>query len=355
MRNHGIGLLLLYAGALCTAHAATFPAAVPSREYTHAHTLVDIDHGRRLNLFCMGQGTPTVIFEAGLGEDSIAFRKVQRAVAGFTRACTYDRAGFGFSDAVQRPSNARHIVDDLHQLIVHAPMTTPVVLAGHSSGGLYESLYAATFPNEVAGLVFIDPAFVGQDELITARWTAAQKQAWKAEDAQDIAQARQCLAWANQGELRRPLHAACLDDPPNPDRLIHRALDHESSQARQQAAYLSEMEQGLAPAEGGLSHSEIEVRDAHPNFGDMPLVVLTAGNQFQGYVATQAATAKAAWMLGHDKLAGLSTRGHNIVVEHSGHAIQDDRPDAVVKYIKQVVEQARKNTLPPEKKSSIVG
>ena len=340
------------AALLC---ASTHAATVPSREYTHAHTLVDIDHGRRLNLFCLGKGTPTVIFEAGLGEDSIAFRKVQREVAGFTRACSYDRAGFGFSDAARRPSDASHIVDDLHELMTHAPLTTPVVLVGHSSGGLYETLYAATFPNEVAGLVFIDPAFVGQDDTITAPWTAAQKQAWKAQDASDIAQARQCLAWARQGDLQHPRRADCLDDPPNPDRLIHGALERESSQAKQQAAYLSEMEQGLPPAGGGLSPSEIEVRDAQPKFGDMPLVVLTAGNQFQGYPVAQASAARAAWTSGHDRIANLSTRGRHIVIERSGHDIQAERPDAVVRYIKQIVTQIRTSAPIPEKKAAAVG
>jgi pimeloyl-ACP methyl ester carboxylesterase len=343
---------LLCAGTLCTVHAGTFPAAVPSSEYTHAHALVDIDHGRRLNLFCLGQGSPTVIFEAGLGEDSITFRHVQRAVASFTRACAYDRAGFGFSDAAQRPSDARHIVDDLHQLIVHAPLITPVVLVGHSSGGLYESLYAATFPNDVAGLLYIDPAFVGQDDVITAHWSAAQKQAWKKEDVDDLAQARQCLAWAKQGDLLRPRRADCLDDPPNRDPIIHQALDRESNQAKEQAAYLSEMEQGVSPADGGLSPSAIEVRDARPHFGDMPLVVLTAGNQFQQYPAAQASTAKAAWMSGHDRIASLSTQGHNILVEHSSHDIQTDRPDIVVKYVKQIVTRIRKNPPAPGKNPS---
>jgi pimeloyl-ACP methyl ester carboxylesterase len=349
-----IASITLYIATLCAAHAATLPA-VPSREYTHAHTLVDIDHGRRLNLFCLGQGTPTVIFEAGLDEDSIAFRKVQRAVAGFTRACSYDRAGFGFSDAAQRPSDALHIVDDLHRLIAHAPLTTPVVLVGHSSGGLYESLYAASFPNDVAGLVFIDPAFVGQDEVITANWTAAEKQAWKAEDADDMAQARQCLVWAAQDKLQRPQHAACLDDPPNADRLIHRALDRESSQAKQQAAYVSEMEQGVAPPGGGLSPSEIEVRDAHPGFGDMPVVVLTAGNQFHDYPLAQATAARAAWTSGHDRIANLSTQGRNILIPHSGHDIQGDRPDAVVTYIRQIVTKIRKPAPATEKKAAAVG
>ncbi|BDU22275.1 alpha/beta hydrolase [Dyella sp. GSA-30] len=344
----------LYVATLCAAHAATFPT-VPSIEYTHAHTLVDIDHGRRLNLFCLGQGAPTVIFEAGLGEDSIAFRKVQRAVAGFTRACSYDRAGFGFSDAAQRPSDALHIVDDLHRLIHRAPLTTPVVLVGHSSGGLYESLYAASFPNDVAGLLFVDPAFVGQDDVITANWTAAEKQAWKAEDANDMDQARQCLAWATQGKLQRPQHAACLDDPPNPDQLIHRALDRESSQAKQQAAYVSEMEQGIAPPGGGLSPTELEVRHAHPNFGDMPLVVLTAGNQFHDYPLAQASAARAAWMAGHDRIANLSTQGRNILIPLSGHDIQGDRPDAVVKYIRQMVMRIRKGACAPEKKAAAVG
>ena len=137
--------------------------------------------------------------------------------------------------------------------------------------------------------------------------------------------------------------------------MIHQALDRESNQAKEQAAYLSEMEQGVSPVDGSLSASAIEVRDAHPNFADMPLVVLTAGNQFQQYPTAQASTAKAAWMSGHDRIANLSTQGRNILIERSGHNIQTDRPDAVVKYVKQIVTQIRKSAPASEKKAAAVG
>ena len=88
----------IYAGSHAPAHV------VDLGEYTHAHQLVDVDHGRRLNVFCMGSGSPTVIFEAGGGDDSSAFRSVEPGIAATARTCAYDRAGVGFSDAAARSS-----------------------------------------------------------------------------------------------------------------------------------------------------------------------------------------------------------------------------------------------------------
>jgi pimeloyl-ACP methyl ester carboxylesterase len=78
---------------------------------------VAVDGTRRLNLFCLGNGSPVVIFEAGLGGDSLDWRNVQGGVARFTRACSYDRASYGFSDAATRPSGAANAMDDLHRLV----------------------------------------------------------------------------------------------------------------------------------------------------------------------------------------------------------------------------------------------
>lgn len=124
--------------------------------YLHPQRLVDVG-GRRLNVICTGAGSPTVILEAGLVADSTAWRLVQPAISRTTRVCSYERAGLGFSDPAPAPRDAAAIVRDLHALLRGAGIAPPYVLVGWSSGGLYTRLYQYRYPEEVVGLVEVDP------------------------------------------------------------------------------------------------------------------------------------------------------------------------------------------------------
>ena len=119
--------------------------------------LVSLDT-HRLHLYCTGHGTPPVVFDAALGGSSLSWTYVQPAVAAFTTACTYDRAGFGWSDAGPLPRTAGRIADELHTLLTTAAIAPPFVLVGHSFGAFSIRAYAARHPKDVAGLVFVDPA-----------------------------------------------------------------------------------------------------------------------------------------------------------------------------------------------------
>ena len=112
----------------------------------------------RLHLYRTGHGTPPVVFDAALGGSSLSWTYVQPAVAAFTTACTYDRAGFGWSDAGPLPRTAGRIADELHTLLTTAAIAPPFVLVGHSFGAFSIRAYAARHPEDVAGLVFVDPA-----------------------------------------------------------------------------------------------------------------------------------------------------------------------------------------------------
>src|SRR4051812_11989969 len=111
-----------------------------------------------LHLHCLGAGSPPVVFDAALGGSSLSWTRVQPAVAAFTTACAYDRAGFGWSDAGPLPPTAGRIAAELHELLTAAGIEPPYVLVGHSFGGLTIRAYASSHPANVAGLVFVDPA-----------------------------------------------------------------------------------------------------------------------------------------------------------------------------------------------------
>jgi pimeloyl-ACP methyl ester carboxylesterase len=125
--------------------------------YDPAGDLVDIG-GHRLHVHCIGEGTPAVVFEAALGASSLSWSLVQPGVARVTKACVYDRAGFGWSEAGPLPRTAARIADELGELLRRAEVAPPYVLVSHSFGGLVARMFAARQPDVLAGLVFVDPA-----------------------------------------------------------------------------------------------------------------------------------------------------------------------------------------------------
>jgi len=144
-----VGLLLL--GLSYQAIAS----AVDASHYPPPGKLVDIG-GYRLHINCTGTGSPTVILDAGLGGTSLDWSKVQPAVAHFTRVCSYDRAGYGWSDTGPGPRTSQQIVKELHLLLVHAQVSGPYILVGHSLGGLNMRQYAYRYPGEVAEMVLLN-------------------------------------------------------------------------------------------------------------------------------------------------------------------------------------------------------
>src|SRR5215210_7470543 len=144
-------LALAVAGAIYQA-IATERA---ERAYPPPGEMVDVG-GYSLHINCVGQGSPTVVLDAGLGDFSAQWVWVQREVSGTTRVCAYDRAGMGWSEMGPEPRDAKQITSELHTLLKGAGIEGPYVLVGHSFGGMYMQTYAARYPEEVAGVALVD-------------------------------------------------------------------------------------------------------------------------------------------------------------------------------------------------------
>ena len=129
--------------------------------------LVDVG-GYKMHIHCAGNGSPTVILDSGLGDSYISWQKVQPQIAQFTRVCSYDRAGIGYSDSSPRPRTSKDIAEELHTLLHNAAIAGPIILVGHSMGGFDVRLYTSLYRADVAGMVLVDASHPDQENRFPA-------------------------------------------------------------------------------------------------------------------------------------------------------------------------------------------
>ena len=347
MRNTYLFLLPMMLLGLCLQPAQAEPKGFVAAEYGHPQQFVPVEGTRRLNLVCIGRGEPAVIFLYGLGSGTFDWRKVQPAIGMVTRACTYDRAGNGFSDPAGRASDATNAIADLHALLHASGLSkNRIILVGHSLGGLYATLYAETYPREIAGVLLVEPAFEGQTQAIANAVGPKAARLLAASQAQTDRSQNQCIALAKLGRLSQPDEAGsdCLDNPPDADPEVHQEKNRELKTLAYQRALTSENHDANIAAPDGKTTDDVESERTGASLGSIPLVVLTRGDSpvMPALTADEQRREEAAWKAGHDRLAALSSRGTNIVVPHSGHFVQLDRPRVVVEQIKQILEKVRR-------------
>jgi alpha-beta hydrolase superfamily lysophospholipase len=159
----------------------------PSRRDVHADEnfrKVDVG-GYGLRMLAAGKGSPTVVLESGLGGGIESWQKVQSKVAQFSQVVAYEHAGAGGSDPGPKPRTGRQIAKELRIALKNAAITPPYVLVGHSIGGPYVHIFASLYPNEVAGIVLVDPTQErsGQRDADAIGWLKLQRQkpsnSWK--------------------------------------------------------------------------------------------------------------------------------------------------------------------------------
>jgi pimeloyl-ACP methyl ester carboxylesterase len=325
-------ILIVGSPAACLAQEAQLPLAPESADYAVAHQRVDIGGGRHLNLYCRGDRGPTVIFDAGTGEQSWDWRYVQPTVGRYARACVYDRAGYGFSDPPIRPGTAANAVDDLHALIMAAHLPTPVILVGHSFGGLVSQLYAYSFPREVGGLVMVDTyhedATARGDHVLNGQISEFHKEMTTYFEG--------CRSAARAG--LREGDKAWIDCVGDDAAVFGPALwpvvrDHRRSPTVMDAIGSErDNEDGATAA---------QLRAARKSFGDLPLVYLTRGvSPFMIPGKPQSAINKAyedEMLKSHQEITALSTRGVDFVVPGADHDIHLEKPHAVIDAVLAVI------------------
>ncbi|HET6807102.1 MAG TPA: alpha/beta hydrolase [Frateuria sp.] len=324
-----LAVVLGQARATDASHAAT-PRRIPD-SYAHAAKLVDLGHGRHLNLRCTGSGAQTVMLEAGAIADSSTWFKVQPLLASHARVCAYDRAGYGFSSEGPLPRDLGADVSDLHALIRRAGLRTPLVMVGHSLGSNIVRQYASRYPADVSALVLVDPP-----AQAVARFAPAWQKDEDAMSVQRLAFLHQCEAAAEKRALpsTSPALAHCLasGDPLASARLNAVSLAHKSKPAFWHTV-LSVLENNAE-----VFRQPVSARETH---GATPLIVLSAANTYADALPRDRKGLEEARARTQAQILASSSRGTLVQVPESSHDIQIDQPDAVVKAVLQALRLAR--------------
>ena len=295
--------------------------------------LVDIGGGRRIQIDCRGAGSPVVVLESGLDNlGSLSWAAVHDSIARTTRVCAYSRAGVMWSDASSAPFDLASMARDLHDALRAAGERAPYVMVGHSIGGPYVMGFTHAYPSEVKGLVFVDASHPDQFVRyrdVTGKWLAPPPGEVKLGAA---------LAWTGLVRVL-PVGATPASWPVETRRTT--------------PTYLA-VSLGALAKETESVPATLAAASAMREFGDRPLVVLTAGReqpqadlQAMGLTREQGMRLRDASRSMHDEQATWSRHGRHELVPDASHYIQFDRPDVVVRAAREVVDAVRANAGAP--------
>jgi pimeloyl-ACP methyl ester carboxylesterase len=295
----GAGLLVLAAGA--GFGYETIARQSDSEHHKAPGRLVDVG-GHRLHLHCTGAGAPTVVLEAGLAESSASWEVIQRRLSPGTRVCSYDRAGYAWSDDGPSQGTAERAAGELRTMLATAGEAGPYVLVGHSYGGNAIRVFADRWRDLTAGLVLIDvtdetavEALQISRPLMAVHFTAYQ-----------VAARLGILRLMGDSFVPAEATAAARR---------HAVVVYESGS----------MAAARAEAWAGVdSAAQVRATVRARAWGDLPVVVISAAGQ--PAAVTEQARA----------LAALSTRGRLVVATTTDHYVQHGQPDLVLDAIREV-------------------
>jgi pimeloyl-ACP methyl ester carboxylesterase len=290
-------VIAVIALASVSADIETVREHLDARAYPMAGQLIDVG-GHRLHLQCTGSGGPTVVLQPGGGDMSSVMGWIAPAVAGHTRVCVYDSAGRGWSDPSDVAQDGAQMMTDLHTLLHRGHVPGPYVLAGHSFGGLYVRIFAAQYPDEVAGMVLIDSTGAHVP-------ASTSPQSWGPDDI--LARVSVLASTSARLGVGRLFGLGYGSLPQQSDDEVRAKLATSTSLRSTMDEYIQA---------GASEHEAASLTD----FGDKPLVVLTAGRGND-----------AAWRAAQNKTVTLSTNSVHRVVEGAVHAdLVLNRADAAV-------------------------
>jgi pimeloyl-ACP methyl ester carboxylesterase len=290
--------------------------------------MVDVG-GYRLNLYCMGQGAPTVVLLSGGGWGAVAWAELQPRLAKTTRICSYDRAGMNFSDIGPTDRTPDQDLRDLTALLKNAKIPFPVVLVGWSAGGMLARGYANTLPENVAAIVTVD----GSD---FDYWDSPDESAWLPHALELFAKCRQQAASGTfETDAQAFKECSGYGNPLSIFPELHKTLERDLHNPAHYAQWLNELEHEPNWAAA--------LRRSRRSYGSMPLIVLLAGDHFKPNpkFEQRPAPADVSFIEHSYQILALSNDSEMIVVPDTSHAIHYDRPDFVADVISKTIFKVR--------------
>jgi pimeloyl-ACP methyl ester carboxylesterase len=315
--------------------------------YAQPGKLVDAG-GFLLNVYCMGSGSPTVVFDSGWGDWAPVWSKVQPEVAKWTRACSYDRAGYGFSDPGPMPHTSVGIAEELHTALNRAGIAGPYILVGSAFGGDNVRVFADLYMSEVAGLVLVDadPTDVEPKAMREGELRGIAGIVSGLRDCRNLIAEHKPLPAQPSGPGQSPQTCAQqffsrgFPEVAWSPELSANLLEIAETKVAMYDAAASEMEQ--------TPWDETYLQQHRRSFGSRPIRVLTSGNHGVGHLEEkppdtpkhlkyeqETTLAQARWLT-------LSSNSKQIFARHSSEYIQFDEPETVINAIREVYDQARK-------------
>ncbi len=293
-------------------------------KYPPLGQMVDIG-GYSLHLHSSGQGSPTVVMDAGAGGIGLHWALVQPEVAKFTRAVVYDRAGLGWSELSPKPRTSDIQAQELHTLLNRAGIPGPYVMVGHSFGGIVIRQFVQQYPNEVVGMVLVDSAHEEQFKRYPKPMLDMMSKMMPMMKVMNV------LYQSGIPALR----ASSMK------------LD---SRVPQNVGEIDRAVRAVNPKHMTGQMREFEVitqgRNAKINtLGNIPLIVLSHGKPqpMPNLPDDVNADYEKVWQEMQVEMTGLSSNSKRIIAQESGHDIQLEQPQLVIEAIREIVEAARKS------------
>lgn len=303
--------------------------------WQHAHNPVpgsfySVD-GRLMHIDCAGTGSPTVVIEAAASASWLAWKGVQSHLSPVTRVCAYDRAGHGWSEPRQGPRDAETIVRELHALLDEAGVQRPMVLVGHSAGGLYVREYAREFPAEVVGVVLIDASSPQQiDDLPGFR--TSYEQGERAYGRELLWQRLEVwFGWAR-------LMGQCRDVPSK--ELQYLAGQYDATTCR--PGYVGGEDSEFMDFERSCKEA-----GRLTSFGRVPLLIISQDPNLNADKMTEHEIAgERAWDREQEASKSLSPMSWRVIARGAGHGVQHDRLDLMVAEMTRLIRYVRGGPAP---------
>jgi pimeloyl-ACP methyl ester carboxylesterase len=289
------------------------PIVTHAKDKPYPGKLIDIGT-HRLHINCIGNGSPTVIIDSGIGGFSLEWLNIQNNLAKNVRVCSYDRAGYGWSEPGPRPRTTERITYELHHLLAESKIPGPYVLVGHSFGGYNIRYFASKYPESTAGLILID---------------ASHPEQFNTEEFKRVAEKQNENNYRNSYKVRI-IHPIISDSYPAENKRIAFRL---MSTMTSKSTLLNEMDNME------VSARQVTRQTNHPPY-IFPVTILTRGQRVWAYDEL-GERRELQWLRLQNDLEKISMQSKHYLAKKSGHIIHLDQPEFVSNNIMSTILKIR--------------